>query len=244
MFFAKNRGRGITVGIHKRFFSKNISNLLPKVHELLECSLIKVTGELLENSILIIKKCTLKINNITDVSKNKSNTYHIWRYKSSNKLNVFHERCYSNIIILHQKDYCPNFAPVQKNINIFSAKTTLIKININYRISISRNKECHKITYQHLIQYLINGLKKQGTYEVLSDLWSKETADLILNFGANRLVPLKKSISKQQCKVQLQNGQKLDSYVKFRHSINLESQNDSQFNQTKIITLLFDIFKS
>lgn len=43
-----NRGGGITVGIHKQFFSKNISNLLPKIHELLECLLIHVTGKQLE----------------------------------------------------------------------------------------------------------------------------------------------------------------------------------------------------
>ncbi|CAK69235.1 unnamed protein product (macronuclear) [Paramecium tetraurelia] len=51
----------------------------------------------------------------------------------------------------------------------------------------SRNKEYHKIKGEHLIQYLINGLKK-GIYEVPFDLWSQETADLILNFQENCLV--------------------------------------------------------
>lgn len=44
----RNRGGGITFGIHKQFFSKNISNFLPKIHELLECLLIDVTGKQLE----------------------------------------------------------------------------------------------------------------------------------------------------------------------------------------------------
>ncbi|CAD8117612.1 unnamed protein product [Paramecium primaurelia] len=56
-------------------------------------------------------------------------------------------------------------------------------------------------------------IKKNGTSEMLSNLWSQQNADLVLNFGENRVIPFNKAYSNIQILIKFQG-----SILKTKHT--------------------------